>query len=87
MSRRTAIHLAAVAVGVCLLAGAWIKSAQMIATGSGCGCCRPAYAAGLSVGATEGFLKANAGHPVQCLHVASYPHQGYSVVWCKEWMR
>ena len=87
MTRRTAIHLAAVAVGLCLLAAFWIRSVRDSYRIGAADAARPAYAAGLSVGATEGFLKANAGHPVQCLHVASYPHQGYSVVWCKEWMR
>lgn len=82
MTRRTAIHLAAVAVGLCLLTAFWVKSVRD-SYRIGAADAALTYAAGLSVGATEGFLRANAGNPVDCHRWMKLPK--YEVVVCRIW--
>lgn len=83
MKRRTAFRLFAESVILCLLAALWIKTVRASYRMGAADAARPAYAAGLSVGSAEGFLKANAGHPVDCHRWVQMPQ--YEAVVCRIW--
>ncbi len=77
------IRLTLTAVSLCLLVGAWVKTVRDSYRMGAADAARPAYVAGLSVGAAEGFIKANAGHPVDCHRWVQMPQ--YEAVVCRIW--